>query len=72
MTFSSPVLEGPCCVLTYKGYIVGEVGFFVKLTNLEPCDLVETEDLGASALFDITRVCLLLLDQFGFISFLLD
>ena len=72
MTSSSPVLEGPCYILTYKGYAVGEVGLFVKPTDLEPCDLVATEDLGASTLFDITRVCLLLLDQFGFISFLLD
>ena len=44
----------------------------MKPTDLEPCDLVKTEDLGASALFDITRVCLLLLDQVGFISILLD
>ena len=72
MTSSSPVLEGLCCLLTHKGYTVGEVGLFVKPTDLEPCDLVETEDLEASTLFDITRVCLLLLDQFGFISFLLD
>ena len=72
MTSSSPVLEGLCCLLTHKGYTVGEVGSFVKPTDLEPCDLVETEDLEASTLFDITRVCLLLLDQFGFISFLLD
>ena len=72
MTSSSPVLEGPCCLLTHKGYAVREVGSFVKPTDLKPCDLVATEDLGVSALFDIIRVCLLLLDQFGFISFLLD
>ena len=72
MTSSSPVLEGPCCLLTHKGYVIEEVGSFVKPTDLESCDLVETEDLGASALFDIIRVCLLLLDQFCFISFLLD
>ena len=72
MTFSGPVLEGPCCLLTHKGYAVREVGSFVKPTDLKPCDLVATEDLGVSVLFDITRVCLLLLDQFGFISFLLD
>ena len=72
MTSSDPVLEGLCCLLTHKGYVVGEVGSFVKPTDLEPCDLVETEDFGASALFDIIRVCLLLLDQFCFISFLLD
>ena len=59
MTSSGPVLEGPCSLLTHKGYVVGEVGFFVKPTDLKPCDLVGTEDLGASTLFDITRVCLL-------------
>ena len=59
MTSSSPVLEGSCCLLTHKGYAVGEVGSFVKPTDLEPCDLVGTKDLGASALFDITRICLL-------------
>ena len=72
MTSSGPVLEGSCCHLTHKGYAIEEVGSFVKSTDHKPCDLVETEDLGALVLFDITRVCLLLLDQFGFISFLLD
>ena len=56
MTSSGPVLEGPCSLLTHKGYAVGEVGSFVKPTDLEPCDLVGTEDLGALALFDITKV----------------
>ena len=59
MTSSGPVLEGPCCLLTHKGYAIGEVGSFVKPTDLEPCDLVGTEDFGVSTLFDITRVCLL-------------
>ena len=72
MTSSGPVSEGPNCLLTHKAYAVGEVGSFMKPTDLEPCDLVGTEDLGASALFDLTRVCFLLLDQFGFTSFLLD
>ena len=58
MNSSSLVLEGLSCLLTHKAYAVGEVGFFVKPTDLEPCDLVGMEDLGASALFDITRVCL--------------
>ena len=57
MTSSGPVPEGLSCLLTHKAYAVGEVGSFVKLTDLEPCDLVGTEDLGASAIFDITRVC---------------
>ena len=59
MTSSGPVHEGPSCLLTHKAYAVGEVGSFVKPMDLEPFDLVGTEDLGASALFDITRVCLL-------------
>ena len=56
MTSSGPILEGPCCLLTHKGYAVGEVGSFVKPTDLEPCDLVETGDLGVSAFFDINLV----------------
>ena len=59
MTSSGLVIEGPCCLLTHKGYAVEEVGSYVKPTDIEPCDLVGTEDLGALALFDITRVCLL-------------
>ena len=64
MTSSGPVPEGPSCLLTHKAYAVGEVGSFVKPTDLEPCDLVGTEDLGASTLFDITRVCLLFTSLF--------
>ena len=59
MTSFGPVLEGPGCLLTHKAYAVREVGSFVKPMDLEPYDLVGMEDLGASALFDITRVCLL-------------
>ena len=64
MTSSGPVPEGPSCLLTHKAYAVREVGSFVKPMDLEPCDLVGTEDLGASALFDITRVCLLFTSLF--------
>ena len=59
MTSSGLVPEGPSCLLTHKAYVIGEVGSFVKPTDLEPYDLVGMEDLEASALFDITRVCLL-------------
>ena len=59
MTSSGLVPKGPSCLLTHKAYAVGEVGSFVKPTDLEPCDLVGTKDLGASAFFDITRVCFL-------------
>ena len=59
MTSLGPVSEGPCRLLTHKDYAVGEVKSFIKPTDIEPCDLLEMEDLGASALFDLTRVCLL-------------
>ena len=59
MTSLGPVNEGPCHLLTYKDYAVGEVKSFIKLANIEHCDQLGTEDLGASALFDFTKVCLL-------------
>ena len=59
MTSTSLVSEGPCCLLTHKDYVVGEVESLIKPTDIEPCDQVGTEDLGASALFDLTRLCLL-------------
>ena len=66
MTSSSPVHEGPSCLLTHKAYAVGEVGSFVKSMDLDPCDLVGTEDLGVSTLFDITRVYLLFISLVWF------
>ena len=59
MTSFGPVHEGLSYLLTHKAYAVGEVGFFVKPTDLEPYNLVGMEDFRASALFDITRICLL-------------
>ena len=69
MTSSGLVNEGPCCLLTHKDYAVGEVRSFIKPTDIEPCDLLGTNDLGASALFDLTRVCLLPFGRIGFIFF---
>ena len=60
ITSSGPVIEGPCCLLTHKDYVIEEVGSFVKPTNIGPCNLLRTKDLGASALFDLARVCSLL------------
>ena len=59
MTSLGPINEGPYCLLTHKDYAVGEVKSFIKPTDIEPYDLLGTEDLKASALFDLTRVCLL-------------
>ena len=70
MTSYGPVIEGPCCLLTHKDYAVGEVGSFIKSTDIGPCDLLGTEDLGVSALFDLTRLCSL--SQVKLVLFLLD
>ena len=59
MTSSNLVIGGPHCLLTYKDYAVEEVESFIKLTDIGPCDQLGTEDLGASTLFDLARVCLL-------------
>ena len=49
MTSLGPVNEGPCRLLTHKDYAVGEVKSFIKPADIEPCDQLGTEDLGASA-----------------------
>ena len=67
MTSLGPVNEGPCRLLTHKDYAVREVKSFIKSADIEPCDQLGTEDLGASALFDLTRVCLLPFCRNGFI-----
>ena len=68
MTSSNPVIESHYCLLTHKDYAVGEVGSFIKPTDIEPCNLLGTEDLGASALFYLTRICSL--SQAKLVSFL--
>ena len=59
MTSSDPVIEGPRCLLTHKDYAVEGVESLIKQTDLDPCAQLGTEDLGASAFFDIARVCFL-------------
>ena len=63
MTSLGPVNEGPCRLLTHRDYAVEEVRSFVKPADIEPCDQLETEDLGALALFDLARVFLLPLSK---------
>ena len=60
MTSSGPVIEGPRSLLTHKDYAVEGVESLIKETDLDPCAQLGTEDLGASAFFDIARVCFLL------------
>ena len=70
MTSSGPDIEGLRCLLTHKDYAVGEVGSFIKPTDIGPYDLLGTEDLGVLALFDLARVCSL--PQVKLVSFLSD
>ena len=53
MTLTGPVIEGPRHLLTHKDYAVEE------LTDVDPCAELGIEELGASALFDLTRVNIL-------------
>ena len=56
MTSTSLVIEGPHCLLTHKDYAVEEEQFLIKPTDVDPCVELGTEELGASALFYLTRV----------------
>ena len=71
MTTLGPVIEGPCRLLTHRDYAVEEVRSFVKPADTEPRDQLETEDLGASALFDLARVCLLPLSKWLYLALIL-
>ena len=72
MTSLGPINEDPCRLLTHKDYAVEEVKSFVKPTNIEPCDQLGMEDLGASALFDLTRVCLLPLSKWFHLALMIS
>ena len=56
MTSTSPVIEGPRCLLTHKDYTVKEVQSLIKPMDVDPCAELGTEELGASTLFDLTQV----------------
>ncbi|XP_050259054.1 uncharacterized protein LOC126704055 [Quercus robur] len=55
MTSSGPVIEGPRCLLTHKDHAVESLESLIKQTDLDPCAQLGTDDLGASAFFDIAR-----------------
>ena len=56
MTSTGPIVEGPRRLLTHKDYAVEEVQTLLKPTDVNPCAELGTEELGVSALFDLTRV----------------
>ena len=57
MTTSGPVIKGTYCLLTHKGYAVEMVESIIREMNVDPCAEQEMEDLGASGLFNLSRVC---------------
>ena len=56
MTSASLVIEGPRCLITHKDYAVEEVKTLIKPMDVDPCAKLGTEELGESALFDLTQV----------------
>lgn len=44
-------------LITHKYYVVKLVDSIIKETNLDPCAKQSLEDLGASGLFELSRVC---------------
>ena len=59
------------CLLTHKGCAVKMVESIIKEMDVDPCAEQETEDLGASGLFDLSRVSFLP-DQFFFMVYLVS
>ena len=59
MTSTGPVVEGPYRLLTHKDFVVKKVESLIKPTDVKPCAESGMEELGVSALFDLTRVSLL-------------
>ena len=57
MTTTSPITQGTIHRLfTHKEHVVEMVELIIKETNLDPCAEQMTQDLGASGLFDLSRV----------------
>ena len=53
-----PVTQGAVrCLLTHKEHAVEMVESIIRETNVDPCAEQEMEDLGASGLFNLSRVC---------------
>ena len=58
MTLAGSVMQGTICrLLTHKEHAVEMVESIIKETDFDLCVEQLTEDLGASGLFDLARVC---------------
>ena len=61
MIGKGPITQGAVrCLLTHKEHAVEMVESIIKETNLDPCAKQTIEDLGASGLFDLSKVCFFL------------
>ena len=58
MTGKGPVTQGTVRrLLTHKDHVVEMVDSIIKETDLDPCADQTIDDLGASSIFDFSRVC---------------
>ena len=58
MTRKGLIAQGAVChLLTHKEHAIEMVESIIKEMDLNPCAEQMTEDLGASGLFDLFRVC---------------
>ena len=58
MIGTGPVILGAIRrLLTHKNYAVEMVDLIIKEMDLDPCADQTTEDLGASGLYNLSRVC---------------
>ena len=59
MTGKGPIAPNPIQrLVTHKDYAIEMVSLIIKETNLDPYGEHSSEDLGASGLFDLSRVYL--------------
>ena len=71
MTTSGPITEEPNHrLLTHKDYVVEVIESIIKDKDVDPCAEQRTEELGASGLFDLTRIRLFLFSFFFIYSLL--
>ena len=71
MTTSSPIIQEPNHhLLTHKDYAVEVIESIIKDKDVDPCAEQMTEELGASSLFDLTRVRLFFFSFFFIYSLL--
>ena len=61
MTTSGPVVQDPDRhLLTHKDYALEMVESIIRDKDVDPCAEQGTDELGASGLFDLARVCFFL------------